>query len=57
MSVNVRAAMLIAQTISPALSAGGKGGGIVNLSTQASMVGLTDHAAYCTSKGHWINLF
>ena len=51
MGVNVRAPMLIGQVVARALIARGKGGSIVNLSSQASMVGLTDHAAYCASKG------
>jgi NAD(P)-dependent dehydrogenase (short-subunit alcohol dehydrogenase family) len=49
--VNVRAPLLISQVIAKALIARGKGGSIVNLSSQASMVGLSDHAAYCASKG------
>lgn len=51
MAVNVRAAMVISQVAARGMIDRGQGGAIVNLSSQASMVGLTDHAAYCASKG------
>ena len=51
MSVNVRAALIVSQVVARGMIARGKGGAIVNLSSQASMVGLADHAAYCSSKG------
>ncbi len=51
MAVNVRAALVITQVVARGMIARGKGGSIVNLSSQASMVGLADHAAYCASKG------
>jgi L-xylulose reductase len=51
MSVNVRAVLLITQTIAKGMISRGRGGAIVNLSSQASMAALADHAAYCASKG------
>jgi L-xylulose reductase len=51
MAVNVRAALIISQVVARGMIERGKGGAIVNLSSQASMVGLADHAAYCSSKG------
>jgi L-xylulose reductase len=50
-AVNVRAAMVIAQVVVRGMIQRGAGGTIVNLSSQASMVGLADHTAYCASKG------
>ncbi len=51
LAVNVRAALLVSQVVSRGMIERGEGGAIVNLSSQASMVGLLDHAAYCASKG------
>lgn len=51
MAVNVRAAMVISQVVAKGMIARKKAGAIVNLSSQASLVGIADHAAYCASKG------
>ena len=51
MAVNVRAAFVVSQVIARGMIERGHGGAIVNVSSQASMVGLADHAAYCASKG------
>ena len=51
MNVNVRAAMIVSQVAAKNMIARGVGGSIVNVSSQASMVGLANHAAYCASKG------
>jgi NAD(P)-dependent dehydrogenase (short-subunit alcohol dehydrogenase family) len=51
MAVNVRAAMIVAQIVARNMIARASGGAMVNLSSQASMVGLADHTAYCASKG------
>jgi L-xylulose reductase len=51
MAVNVRAVLVISQVVARGMIARGRGGAIVNLSSQASQVALTDHAAYCASKG------
>lgn len=50
MAVNVRAAMVVTQVVARGMVARGRGA-IVNLSSQASMVSLRDHTAYCASKG------
>ena len=51
MAVNVRAAMIVSQVVAQGMIERGQGGAIVNLSSQASMIGLRDHTAYCASKG------
>ncbi|HTK12101.1 MAG TPA: glucose 1-dehydrogenase [Ktedonobacteraceae bacterium] len=51
LAVNVRAVMLISQIVARGMIERGQGGAIVNLSSQASMIGLLDHTAYCASKG------
>ena len=50
-AVNLRAALVIAQVVAASMIERGRAGAIVNISSQASMVGLADHAAYCASKG------
>jgi len=51
LAVNVRAVLLISQVVARGMITRGQGGAIVNLSSQASMLGLLDHTAYCASKG------
>eukprot|EP00911_Craspedida_sp_UC1_P000779 UC1_evm1s595 len=51
MNVNVKAVLAVSQVVARDMIARGEGGAIVNVSSQASMVGLRDHAAYCASKG------
>ena len=50
MAVNVRAVLIVTQVIARGMIAR-DGGAIVNLSSQASMRGLADHASYGASKG------
>jgi len=50
MAVNIRAALVVSQVVATGMIVRGGGGAIVNVSSQASMVGLTHHA-YCASKG------
>jgi NAD(P)-dependent dehydrogenase (short-subunit alcohol dehydrogenase family) len=50
MAVNVRAAAMIAGSVAERMIAAGIAGSIVNVSSQASMVGLDDHLSYCASK-------
>lgn len=50
-AINLRAVMVISQVIAKGMIARKRGGAIVNLSSQASLVGIADHAAYCASKG------
>jgi len=49
--VNVKAVFNVSQVVAMGMVASGKGGAIVNISSQASMAALKDHAAYCSSKG------
>jgi NAD(P)-dependent dehydrogenase (short-subunit alcohol dehydrogenase family) len=49
-AVNVRAPLIIAQTLAPAMIAQGRGK-IVNISSQAGVVALERHGSYCSSKG------
>jgi NAD(P)-dependent dehydrogenase (short-subunit alcohol dehydrogenase family) len=51
MAINVRGAMIVSQVVARGMIARGDGGAIVNLSSQASQIGLVDHTAYCASKG------
>lgn len=51
LAINVRAAMIVSQVVAGGMIERGQGGAIVNVSSQASQVALTDHAAYCASKG------
>ncbi|HWB54802.1 MAG TPA: glucose 1-dehydrogenase [Tepidisphaeraceae bacterium] len=51
MAINVRAAMIVTQVIARDMINRKCRGAIVNLSSQASMVALKDHTAYCASKG------
>ena len=51
MSVNVRAVMIVSQVVARGMIERGTGGAIVNISSQASLVAIKDHAAYCASKG------
>jgi NAD(P)-dependent dehydrogenase (short-subunit alcohol dehydrogenase family) len=50
MAVNLRAPFIMAQALAPRMIAQGSGK-IINISSQAGVVGLDDHGAYCASKG------
>merc|ERR550537_1205894 len=50
MQVNLRASLVATQVAAKSMIARGVKGSIVNVSSQASLVALPDHAAYCTSK-------
>ncbi|RXM37421.1 L-xylulose reductase [Acipenser ruthenus] len=50
-SVNVKAALHVAQIIARGMKSRGSGGSIVNVSSQASQCALQDHAVYCATKG------
>lgn len=50
MAVNLRAPFILAQTVVPSMIAQG-GGKIINVSSQAGVIGLDGHGAYCASKG------
>ncbi len=49
-AVNLRAPFLLAQTVAPKMIEQ-ESGKIINVSSQAGVVALDDHAAYCASKG------
>ncbi|WP_328284819.1 SDR family oxidoreductase [Pseudomonas huanghezhanensis] len=51
MSVNVRAAALVAGAVARSMIEANVAGSIVNVSSQASLVALDDHLSYCASKG------
>lgn len=51
MTVNVLAAMIIAQETAKSMIARQKAGTIVNVSSVSSSLGFTNHASYCASKG------
>lgn len=50
MAVNLRAPFLLARALAPQMIAR-KAGKIINVSSQAGVAGLDQHAAYCASKG------
>lgn len=50
-SVNVKAALRVAQIVARGMKSRGSGGSIVNVSSQASQCALQDHAVYCATKG------
>ena len=50
LTVNTKAAMVIAQVVVQDMIARGQKGAIVNVSSTASKLGLANHAAYCASK-------
>jgi NAD(P)-dependent dehydrogenase (short-subunit alcohol dehydrogenase family) len=51
LAINVRAAALVAAAVARKMIEHGVAGSIVNVSSQASLVALTDHLSYCASKG------
>lgn len=51
MTVNVRAAAIVAASVAKTMIGDGVKGSIVNVSSQASLVALDDHLSYCASKG------
>lgn len=49
--INARGTLLVTKYASQSIIAGGQGGAIVNVSSQASLVGLAGHISYASSKG------
>jgi len=49
--INARGTLLVTKYASKAMVAAGNGGAIVNVSSQASLVGLEGHVSYASSKG------
>jgi len=50
MNINLKAAINVAQVVARGMKERGKGGCIVNVSSQAALRPLPDHTAYCASK-------
>ncbi len=50
MNVNARGAILVARHVARAMIDAKRAGSIVNVSSQAALVGLEDHLSYCASK-------
>lgn len=50
MDVNARGAILVARHVARAMIDAKRAGSIVNVSSQAALVGLEDHLSYCASK-------
>jgi NAD(P)-dependent dehydrogenase (short-subunit alcohol dehydrogenase family) len=50
MAVNLRGALFMSQGVARTMAESGRGGRIVNISSQAGLVGLPDAAVYCASK-------
>jgi NAD(P)-dependent dehydrogenase (short-subunit alcohol dehydrogenase family) len=51
MAVNLRGAFFMSQAVGRAMAGAGRGGRIVNISSQGGLVGLPDAAVYCAGKG------
>jgi NAD(P)-dependent dehydrogenase (short-subunit alcohol dehydrogenase family) len=51
MAVNLRGVFFMSQAVARSMAAAGRGGRIVNISSQGGLVGLPDAAVYCASKG------
>ena len=49
--INARGTLLVTKYASKSMIASGNGGAIVNVSSQASLVGLAGHVSYASSKG------
>lgn len=56
MAINARSALLVTKYASREMIRRGEGGAIVNVSSQASLVGLTGHIAYGSSKAAMDNI-
>ena len=50
MAINVRGAAMMARDVAKGMLRDGRAGSIVNVSSQASLVALDEHLAYCASK-------
>ncbi|MTD13308.1 SDR family oxidoreductase [Nakamurella sp. YIM 132087] len=55
-SINARGSLLVTKYAARLMIAGGKGGSIVNVSSQASLVALTGHISYGSSKAALDNI-
>ncbi|MDV3126475.1 SDR family oxidoreductase [Mycobacterium sp. 21AC1] len=55
-SINARGSLLVIKHVTPRMIAGGRGGSIVNVSSQASLVALAGHISYGSSKAALDNI-
>ena len=55
-SINARGSLLVIKHVTPRMIAGGRGGSIVNVSSQASLVALSGHISYASSKAALDNI-
>ena len=55
-SINARGSLLVIKHATPGMIAGGRGGSIVNVSSQASLVALSGHISYGSSKAALDNI-
>ena len=55
-SINARGALLVIKYVARTMIAAGKGGSIVNVSSQASLVALSGHVSYGSSKAALDNI-
>lgn len=55
-SINARGSLLVIKHVTPGMIAGGRGGSIVNVSSQASLVALSGHISYGSSKAALDNI-
>lgn len=56
MELNLKASFLVAQVAGNAMIQQGRGGKIVNIASQASIVALDKHVAYCASKAAIVSM-
>ncbi|CAI8054185.1 L-xylulose reductase [Geodia barretti] len=56
MSVNLKAPVFLSQYVARGMVERGDGGAIVNVSSVASSVALTDHLAYCENSKYSVGL-
>ena len=56
MAVNLKAPFMMSQRVAREMIASGRGGKIVNMASQAAVVALDRHAAYCASKAAIVGL-
>ncbi len=54
--INARGSLLVIKHVTPGMIAGGRGGSIVNVSSQASLVALSGHISYGSSKAALDNI-
>jgi NAD(P)-dependent dehydrogenase (short-subunit alcohol dehydrogenase family) len=56
MAVNLKAVFMLSQAVGKKMIASGNGGKIINMASQAGLVALDNHVAYCASKAAVISI-